>query len=65
MPYFEECLHCGTVTRLSTSTAEKMHLVKSDDKRFTQSCLACGIANAPHVRYWLGVDPIRVVEVEI
>lgn len=65
MPYFEECLHCGKVTRLCPATAEKMQLKKEDDKRFTQPCFTCGVENAPHVRYWLGTEPQRVVNTEI
>lgn len=59
MPFYEECLHCGAAVRLSLSTIHQIPESKRDKHYFIEPCLKCGVENAPHFRWFAGVERVH------
>lgn len=55
MPFFEQCLHCGTKTELTEEVLLKLRIrgIPPADSFTYEPCLACGVENAKIIRFWV------------
>lgn len=58
MPFYEECLHCGSCHRLSLKSIDGIPFERRDRFFFYEPCLCCGEDRTLHVRYFDGVERV-------